>query len=80
MWEKKLGKTLEKTYVPEDQILKQIEDSPSPLNLFVAVYHAILVRGAHTSFEIDPSFGFEASELYPDVTYTSVEEFLDLLV
>lgn len=24
LWEKKIGKTLEKTYVPEDELLKQI--------------------------------------------------------
>lgn len=25
LWEKKIGKTLEKTYVPEEQLLKQIQ-------------------------------------------------------
>ena len=25
IWEKKIGKTLEKTYVPEDQLLKKIQ-------------------------------------------------------
>jgi hypothetical protein len=33
-----------------------------------------------TNFEIDPSWGLEASELYPDVKYTTVEEYLDQFV
>ena len=42
--------------------------------------HATYVKGDHTNYEIDPSFGVEATELYPDVKYTTVDEFLDRLV
>ena len=38
------------------------------------------MKGDHTNFEIEPSFGVEASQLYPDVKYTSVEEYLDQFV
>lgn len=38
------------------------------------------MKGDHTNFEIDPSFGVEASELYPDVNYATVEEYLDQFV
>lgn len=34
------------------------------------------VKGDHTNYEIEPSFGFEASELYPDVKYTTVEDYI----
>ena len=37
------------------------------------------MKGDHTNFEIEPSFAVEASQLYPDVIYTSVEEYLDQL-
>ncbi|XP_022772153.1 isoflavone reductase-like protein [Durio zibethinus] len=74
LWEKLIGKTLEKTYVPEDQLLKQIQESPIPINVILAISHSIFVKGDHTNFEIKPSFGVEASELYPDVKYTTVEE------
>ncbi|CAI9108260.1 OLC1v1007823C1 [Oldenlandia corymbosa var. corymbosa] len=64
IWEKKIGKTLEKEYVPEEQLLKQIQESPIPGNVILSINHAILVKGDTTNFEIEPSFGVEASELY----------------
>ncbi|XP_022769004.1 isoflavone reductase-like protein [Durio zibethinus] len=80
LWEKLIGKTLEKTYVPEDQLLKQIQESPIPMNIVLAISHSIFVNGDNTNFEIEPSFGFEASELYPEVKYTTVEEYLSRFV
>ncbi|KAK6245426.1 NmrA-like domain - like 10 [Theobroma cacao] len=80
LWEKLIGKTLEKTYVPEDQLLKQIQEAPIPINVVLSINHSIFVKGDHTNFEIEPSFGFEASELYPDVKYTTVEEYLSRFV
>ncbi|WVZ19772.1 hypothetical protein V8G54_007094 [Vigna mungo] len=76
LWEKKIGKTLEKVYVPEEKLLKDIEESPIPINVILSINHSVFVKGDHTNFEIEPSFGVEASELYPDVKYTTVEEFL----
>ncbi|KAG5543184.1 hypothetical protein RHGRI_016061 [Rhododendron griersonianum] len=77
---RKIGKTLERIYVPEDQILKRIQESPAGFNYSVfilAINHSVFVKGDQTNFEIEPSFGVEASELYPDVKYTTVEEYLD---
>ncbi|KAK7822612.1 isoflavone reductase like protein pcber [Quercus suber] len=80
LWEKKIGKTLEKTYLLEDQLLKKIQESPIPLNFFLSLSHSVFVKGGATSFEINASFGVEASELYPEVKYTTVDEFLDQFV
>ncbi|KAE8704191.1 Isoflavone reductase-like protein [Hibiscus syriacus] len=80
LWEKLIGKTIEKTYVPEEQLLKQIQESPIPINIFLAISHSIFVNGDGANFEIKPSIGFEASELYPEVKYTAVEEILSRFV
>ncbi|KAJ0989068.1 hypothetical protein J5N97_007424 [Dioscorea zingiberensis] len=80
LWEKKTGKTLEKIYVPEDEVLKQIQESPIPLNILLAINHAIFVKGDTTNFEIDPSFGVEASQLYPDVKYTPIDELINRFI
>ncbi|KAF6135989.1 hypothetical protein GIB67_006881 [Kingdonia uniflora] len=61
LWEKKIGKTLERVYVSEEQLLKTS-------------------KGDQTNFEIEPSFGVEASKLYPDVKYTTVDEYLNQFV
>ncbi|VVB09690.1 unnamed protein product [Arabis nemorensis] len=80
LWEKKIGKTLERIYVPEEQLLNQIKEALPPINVRLSLCHSAFVKGGHTNFEIEPSFGVEASELYPDVKYTTVDQFLDQYV
>ncbi|GLU02889.1 hypothetical protein SLE2022_201220 [Rubroshorea leprosula] len=80
LWERKIGKTLERIYVSEEQLLKNIQESTGPLDVVLSIRHSVLVKGDHTNFEIEPSFGVEASELCPDVKYTTVDEYLDQFV
>ncbi|XP_057449368.1 isoflavone reductase-like protein [Lotus japonicus] len=80
LWENKIKSTIDKTYVPEDQLLKSIQESPFPANLELALGHSMLVKGDATNFVIDSSFGEEASELYPDVKYTSVGDYLNQFI
>ncbi|KAL2939814.1 Isoflavone reductase-like protein TP7 [Bienertia sinuspersici] len=77
LWEKKIGKTLEKTYTPEDQILQNIRELPFPQNIHLSIAHAVWVKGIMASFEIDPSLDVDAIELYPEVKYTTMDEYLD---
>jgi len=79
LWEKKIGKTLEKTYIPEEEVLKKIAESPFPVNVIMSTGHSIFVKGDQTNFEIGPD-GVEASQLYPEVKYTTVEEYLSQYV
>ncbi|XP_038716450.1 eugenol synthase 1-like [Tripterygium wilfordii] len=80
IWEKLIGKTLEKKYVSEEQLLKDIQESPLPMNIILAIHHSAFVIGDLDNFVIEPSFGVEASELYPDVEYTTVEDYLKQFV
>lgn len=77
LWEKKVGKTFERVYIPEDEVLKKIQESPVPLNVALSISHSVWLKGDHTNFEIEPSFGVEATELYPDVKYITVDEYLN---
>ena len=63
----------------ESALLIFTESAP-PLNVVLAIGHSVYVKGDHTNFEIEPSFGVEASELYPDVKYTTVDEYLNHFV
>ncbi|XWS45443.1 hypothetical protein CRYUN_Cryun15aG0137300 [Craigia yunnanensis] len=76
LWERKIGKTLEKSYVLEDQLLKIIQESPIPRKFVLSFSHPLLVKGEASNFEIEACFGVEASELYPEVKYTTVDEYL----
>lgn len=51
LWEKKIGKTLEKVYVPEDQVLKNIEGKRNLLNF-------IAVRGIYLLSETSQDYNF----------------------
>ncbi|XVE66984.1 hypothetical protein DITRI_Ditri08aG0123900 [Diplodiscus trichospermus] len=80
LWEKKIGKPIERIYVSEEQLLKNIQEAEIPQKVILSIAHCVFIKGDHTNFEIEPSFGVEASELYPDVKYTTVEEYLDQFV
>lgn len=80
IWEKKTGKTLERIYLSEEESLKAIQEAPIPLNIILALNYLVFVKGDCLSFEIDPSFGFEATELYPEVKYTTVEEYFSRIL
>ncbi|GMY12596.1 isoeugenol synthase 1-like [Fagus crenata] len=75
-WEKKTGRTLKKINVPEEEIVKLSETLPFPDNVPVAILHNIFIKGDQTSFELTAD-DLEASKLYPDHKYTSVDALLD---
>ncbi|PQM37766.1 isoeugenol synthase 1 [Prunus yedoensis var. nudiflora] len=76
-WEKKSGRTLTRSYVPEEEIIKLSETLPSPDNIRVSILHNIFIKGDQMSFELTEN-DLEASELYPDYKYTSIDSFLDI--
>ena len=77
LWEKKTGKTFQRVYVPEDAVLKRIQEASIPMNIVFSIAHAANIKGDQTNIQIEPSFGVEASELYPDVNYTTVDAYLN---
>ncbi|XP_015895797.2 isoeugenol synthase 1 isoform X2 [Ziziphus jujuba] len=76
-WEKKTGLTLKRTHVPEEEVIKLSETVPFPDNIPVAILHNVFIKGDQTSFELTAD-DLEASRLYPDYKYTSIDEFLDI--
>ena len=57
-----------------------LAEASAPLNAILSIDHSVFIKGDQTNFEIEPSFGVEASEIYPDVKYTTVDELLNQLV
>jgi uncharacterized protein YbjT (DUF2867 family) len=76
-WEKKTGRTLKKTRVPEEEIIKLSETLPFPDNIPVSILHNIFIKGDQTSFELTED-DLEASKLFPDYKYTCVDNYLDI--
>ncbi|CAL4949352.1 unnamed protein product [Urochloa decumbens] len=83
LWENKIGKVLEKIYVCEEELVKKVQESSFPLNFQLAVVHATIVAGETKLSEKATSTGasiseaVEATEIYPDMNYVCVEEYLD---
>ena len=46
----------------------------------LAFEYSIFVKGDHTNREIEASVGLEATSLYPDVKYMTVDEYLNQFV
>lgn len=52
---------------------------PFPENIPPAILHNIFVAGAQLSFKLGEN-DLEASKLYPDYKYTTVDDYLNLCV
>ncbi|XP_015626983.1 isoflavone reductase-like protein [Oryza sativa Japonica Group] len=76
--EKKIGRDLEKCYVPEEELAIKIEASPFPLNFQLAIVHSALLPGVASCGQT--AVRVEATELYPDMEYVTVEEYFDSLI
>ncbi|EFJ20726.1 hypothetical protein SELMODRAFT_233106 [Selaginella moellendorffii] len=77
LWEKKIGKTLEKQTLLEEEFMSMIsnEKASLPERAALAHFYQIFYRG-DLMFEIGPD-GRDTGELYPDVSYTTVDAYLD---
>jgi nucleoside-diphosphate-sugar epimerase len=82
-WEKMIGRTMEKIYVLEEELLKNMADTQWETSSTVgdatfdmSCCHMVYFRGDLRNFQFGPH-GLEATQLYPDLKYTNVvEEYL----
>ncbi|KAG8375164.1 hypothetical protein BUALT_Bualt10G0071900 [Buddleja alternifolia] len=76
-WEKLIGKQLHKITLSKQDFLAsmKVEDVEYAQQVGMSHYHDVLYEGCLTNFEIGDE-GEEASKLYPEVNYTTVEDFL----
>ncbi|KAL6546012.1 putative pinoresinol-lariciresinol reductase 3 [Orobanche gracilis] len=80
IWERKNGKMLERNYVSEEALLKNIHETPYPDNMQMVFIYSAFVKGDQTYFDVNSSNGVEGTNLYPHVKYTTVSEYLDTLL
>ncbi|KAL1362001.1 hypothetical protein HN51_010300 [Arachis hypogaea] len=80
MWETKIGKKLEKSHVSEEELVKKIKGTSYPANFEQLFIYSAFIKKDHTYFDIESSNGVNGTELYPQLKYTTVSEFLDTLV
>ncbi|KAE8685398.1 hypothetical protein F3Y22_tig00111098pilonHSYRG00056 [Hibiscus syriacus] len=61
------------------QLKRQRGESPVPRNFILSFSHPMFVKGKATNFNIEACSGL-VSELYPEVKYTTVDEYPDQFV
>ncbi|EXC26256.1 hypothetical protein L484_022830 [Morus notabilis] len=74
-WEKLAGKELEKIFISEEDFLASMKDLDFIMQVGVSHFYHIFYEGFMTNFEIGEE-GEEASDLYPEVKYTRMEEYM----
>ncbi|KAK1324439.1 Eugenol synthase 1 [Acorus calamus] len=71
LWEKKTRKTFKKIHIPEEEMIRLIETLSEPENIGIAIIHRMFVD-KRPIYELGEN-ELEASELYPDYKYTSID-------
>ncbi|KAJ0113013.1 hypothetical protein Patl1_03630 [Pistacia atlantica] len=75
IWEKLSGEKLEKVHLPGEDFLASMKDMDFAGQVHVAHFYHIFYEGCLTNFEIGEGQE-EASELYPEVNYTRMDDYL----
>ncbi|KAJ1406757.1 NmrA-like domain [Sesbania bispinosa] len=79
LWEQKSGQSFCKAFVPEEELVKLSQTLPPPHNIPVSILHSAFVKGDLVNFELGED-DLEASQLYPDYNYTSIDQLLDIFL
>ncbi|KAB1204758.1 Eugenol synthase 1 [Morella rubra] len=79
IWEKKTGRSFTRVHVQEEELVKLSETLPPPQDIPVSVVHSVFVRGDLMNFELTED-DIEASKLYPDFQFTTIDQLLDIFL
>ncbi|XP_077234855.1 bifunctional pinoresinol-lariciresinol reductase 2-like [Tasmannia lanceolata] len=75
IWEKLIGKELEKSTISAEEFLTMMKGQDYAQQVGLIHYYHVCYDGCLTNFEIGDE-GEEASKLYPEVNYTRMDEYL----
>ncbi|XP_076929491.1 bifunctional pinoresinol-lariciresinol reductase-like [Bidens hawaiensis] len=75
LWEKLIGKELHKSSLSEQEFLDSLKDKEFVLKAVMTHFYHFFYEGCLANFEIGDD-AEEACNLYPDVKYTTVEDYL----
>ncbi|MQL95552.1 hypothetical protein Taro_028217 [Colocasia esculenta] len=79
LWEGLIGKELEKTSISKEEFLAPMKDLDYAQQVGVGHFYELFYKGCLTNFEIGEG-AEEASNLYPDVDYMRMEDYLKRFV
>ncbi|KAH9295439.1 hypothetical protein KI387_039027, partial [Taxus chinensis] len=77
MWEKKIGRILPRVCISEQDLLSIAKANYIPESIVASLTHDIFINGCQYSYEVEEPNDLEVCELYPEIKYTTVQDFFD---
>eukprot|EP01018_Ginkgo_biloba_P015315 Gb_08481 [translate_table: standard] len=77
LWEKKIQKTLRRVVVSEEDLLLIAKANFMPASIVAALTHDIFINGCQNKFSMNEAKHVEACQLYPEINYTTMDDFFD---
>ncbi|KAK3222616.1 hypothetical protein Dsin_009641 [Dipteronia sinensis] len=74
LWENKIGRTLPRITVTENQLLAAAAENRIPQSIVASFTHDIFIRGCQVSFTIDGPHDIEVTHLYPDEPFRTLDD------
>ncbi|KAK7407588.1 hypothetical protein VNO78_09541 [Psophocarpus tetragonolobus] len=74
LWEKKIGRTLPKVTISEDDLLAKAAENCLPQSIVASFTHDIFIKGCQVNFTIDGPNDVEINTLYPEENFRCLED------
>ncbi|CAA6664304.1 unnamed protein product [Spirodela intermedia] len=74
LWENKIGRSLPRIAVSEAALLAAAAENRIPESFVASFTHDVFFKGCQQNFSIDGQQDLEVTELYPGVTFRTMEE------
>ncbi|KAL8139537.1 hypothetical protein V2J09_005558 [Rumex salicifolius] len=74
LWEKKIGMTLPRVTVTENELLAAAAENSIPQSIVASFTHDIFIKGCQVDFAIEGPNEVEIGDLYPNETYKTMDE------
>lgn len=74
LWEEKIGRTLPRVTVSEDDLLQRAKEMIIPQSIVASFTHDIFIRGCQINFSMDKPSDLDVSDLYPEECFRTLDE------
>ncbi|KAI9173658.1 hypothetical protein LWI28_004446 [Acer negundo] len=74
LWEQKIGRTLPRVTITEDDLLHAAREMRIPESIVASFTHDIFIKGCQINFSIEEPEDVDLSSLYPDARFMTIDE------
>ncbi|GAV59679.1 NmrA domain-containing protein [Cephalotus follicularis] len=74
LWEMKIGRTLPRVTVTENDLLAAAAENRLPQSVVASFTHDIFIKGCQVNFSLDDAHDLDVGNLYPDVSFRNLDE------